>query len=390
MAAPFTSFTSVPSNLSPVMIGQVTWAAAGIESAYLTALNLNGAALDKWTQTVSSTGPVAVNYTYNGISYSETIPASPTAAEVISNLGDIEGQVVLLQIADLEATGATTWTATARQPGVTFTMVLSTNQAVSHTTTSAVGSDIPQARAVLGLTTGSGPGSDSTYLASTLDNLALQVMTHTITYGAGSYYAIFVTLMAYKNGADQRIDCGKVAATSDTATDCTNIAAAINTAVPANSILSTGASGTTVVNTAEMKGLAFDVDILVTGGASVAAKAYTTGAPGAKTTDLNAAFLGIVPHTGRIVLDSNNDPVWKAGAQGPIAGIGPFHLTMNDTDNDSPAAGAPVWLYTGATNTGAATFSQVAGAAPLYLSIARVVDSDTATGVKIRFNPNTY
>ena len=122
MAGPTYGFTNVPINQSPVFLGGVTWGSAGVENALFTALNLDNEALDKWTMTVSSTGPTRVDVRYAGVLYQYAIAAGATGAAVVAALGALPGANVLLQIADIVATGSTTWTATAKAVGVTFTV----------------------------------------------------------------------------------------------------------------------------------------------------------------------------------------------------------------------------------------------------------------------------
>jgi hypothetical protein len=239
---------------------------------------------------------------------------------------------------------------------------------------------------------GSQPGAIGKLLVKAVDNLAVQVLTLSPVYGASSFYSIVVRLFSYKNGVTQDIACGKVAATSDTATDCTNIAAAIDAAMPTNTVDADGTSGTTVVCTAEVKGLAFDVIVTISGGAATCARAYTTGSPGDKTTDLNAAFVGFVPHSGKIVQDSSGNPVWQAGQSGPVAGATAFRITLEDPNNEDPTRGTSVWVRTAADSTldkiGSVQFAAGAGLAPLSREKAFAEYTDTNGGARIYCNPN--
>lgn len=390
--AGFYGFSAVPTDQSPALIGQVTWGANGTTGALITATNVDDQALDKWTMTVSSTGPTTVSYTYQGITYTDTIAAAATAQGVIDNLSALSGTVVLLQIADLVATGATTWTATGKALGVSFTMVATTNQAVSHTTTGALGSDIPQGRAVMSIAVGTQPGVIGTLLAKAVDNLAVQVLTLSPVYGASSSYDVTVRLYAYKNGITQDIPCGVILADTNTATDCTAVAAAINAAMPAATVIADGTSGTTVVCTSEVKGLAFDVIVEISGGTATCARAYTTGAVGDDSTDLNAAFIGFVPHSGRIVQDSSGNPVWQVGTPGPVASIGAYKITVEDPASESPSRGTSLWIRTAANGTldkiGSVQYAAGAGLAPLSREKGFAEFTDTNGGVHLYINPN--
>lgn len=412
--APFYGFANVGTDQSPTLIGMVTYAVGGVNNAYFAALNLDDVALDVWTMTVSSTGPTTVRYVYGGTTYIDTIPASATGAAVVDALNALAAagtSVPLLDFADIVATGASTWTATGKTVGVTFTMVATSNQAVSHTTTGSLGSDLPQGRGVCiasGTPTspvsgwGTGPGAERTMKVRAVDNLTEQVQTITFggTFGAGDQFDATVFCPAL--GVTVSVPTVTYA-TSEAAT-LTALAAAINTQVDltvaqgglgiADSTLTCTTGTHTLIATADRKGFAFWIDVAVTNGAAGSAilvsNVPTTGRIGDPNTDLNAGCVGNVPHTGRIVQDADGNPVWQKGSAGSVAGAVNFHMTVNDTDGDAPTSNAPVYMYTEVGAVGAFTFSAVNGAVPLSSDKARVIGTDANGGVSISFTPARY
>lgn len=384
MAANFWGFGSVPIDYSPNFLGAVTWEPNGPGSSQVTMINLDDAALDVWTGTVGGTVTSIAFTDPSGVAQSFSISSSTTAAAVVAGI-EASSTETLTAWANLAVTGASTFTVTSKQPGMNLTLTATTGVTYSHTTTGSLGSDLKQGRAVMLGTIGTQPGAISIQSVKTVDNLSDQVVTLSPVYGASSSYDITVRLYNYKNGVTQDIACGVVVANTNTATDCTAIAAAINAAMPSNTVIADGTSGTTVVCTAEVSGLAFDINVNISGGTATCAKAYTTGAPGNRLTDLAAAIAGIVPHSTNIVQDASGNPVWQAGRPGLVC-VGPADITVEDLNSDNPSTGAAVWVNTGVTNPGAFGYAAGADMCPLPRSMAQVVAEDTGGNVKIMFN----
>lgn len=377
-------FTTVPTDLSPNLLGAVTWEAGGPGSALVTMRNTDDEALDVWTGTVGGAATAITFTDPNGVVNTFTITSSSTAATVVAAILANQTQT-LTSWADLAVTGASTFTVTAKDPSYTLTLTNGSNITYAHTTTGSVGSDLKQGRAVMLGTMGTGPGAQSVPSVKTLDNLVVQVLTLSPVFAASSFYAIVVRLYNYKNGVTQDIACGKVAADTNTATDCTAIAAAINAAMPTNTVIADGTSGTTVVCTAEVKGLAFDVIVTISGGSATCARAYTTGAPGSRLSDITAAIAGFVPHSSAIVANSSGSPVWRAEQPGPVF-IGLGHITVEDINSDNPSTGQAGWINTGSSTPGAVGWAAGTDMCPLPRSMLQCVNEDTGGYVKAMFN----
>lgn len=381
--AGWAGFGSVPIDLSPNYLGAITWENGGPGSGTRSMMNLNGEALDLWTGTVGGAVTSIAFTDPNGVTQTFSITSSTTAAQIVAAIYASTTET-LTEWATVSAPSSTVLV-TAKDPSYTIVMTATTNITWAHTTTGSVGTDLRQGRAVMKGVIGTQPGAISQFAVKTVDNLALQVLTLSPVYGASSSYDVTVRLFNYKNGVTQDIACGVVVANTNTATDCTNIAAAINAAMPANTVIADGTSGTTVVCTAEVKGLAFDVIVNISGGTATCARAYTTGAPGSVSTDLAAAIAGVVPHSAAIVANSSGIAVWQAGRNGPVF-CGGGHITVEDVNSDSPSSGASVWVNTGATNPGAFGYAAAADMCPLPREMASVISVDTAGRVKINFN----
>jgi hypothetical protein len=340
--------------------------------AHLDVIAGAGFAQDVWTGVVSSTGPTDLDYTGpDSVAQTYTLVASATAAGVLTEISaveDADDTGLLTFLGDYNVTASSlTLVATAKDPSVVGTLVSSTALAWTHTTTGAEGSDLPLARAVLLAGTGSGVAGLGVPKAGLMSEIGDQLITLSPVYGASSFYSIVVILKNWRNGEDEYVSVGKVAAASDTATDCTAIAAAINAALPANTFLASGVSGTTVTLTAEVSGLVGEVIATISGGAGTIAVAYTNGAPGNEDYDADAALLGVVEQSTSVVLVSGS-PVVEKRTVAPVL-RGPGSILVDPTD--TPTDGASVWIGTGSSNAGKFAAAAAADYAPISRSKMR-------------------
>lgn len=328
---------------------------------------------DVWTGTVSSTGPTDLDYTGpDSVAQTYTLDAAATAAGVLAEIAEVEDEDdtgLTTFLADYNVTTSSlTITATAKDPSVVGTLVNSTNLAWTHTTTGAEGSDLPLARAVMLVNSGSGVAGAGVPMAGLMSEVGDQVITLTPVYGASSYYNIVVRLKNWRNGEDASISVGKIAADTNTATDCTAIALAINNKLDANTFIASGTSGTTVTLTAEVSGLTAEVEVTISGGAATCAVAYTTGAPGNEDYDADAALLGVVEFGTHIVYNSSGSPILEKRQVGPVL-RGPGSILVDPTD--TPTEGGSVWIGTAAANAGKFAAAAAADYAPISRSKMR-------------------
>lgn len=317
---------------------------------------------DVWTGTVGG-AVTSVSYTNSlGTVETITVASSTTAAGLLSALADAceaDSTLTVLSEYTLVSTGSTTFTATARYAGRVGTFSNTTNLTYSHTSTGAVGSDLPLARAVRRFASSTGAGVQDMRQGDIPYGIGNQVITLTPVFGASSYYNISIVLKNWRTGEDAIIIVGKVAADTNTATDCTAIAAAINAALAANTFLADGSSGTTVVLTSEVAGLTGAVSVTISGGAATCSVTYTTGSPGNAAYDMDAAFCGIVARSTAIRDDSSGNPVIPVRQMGSVAAL-PGRILVTVESGDSPAEDGAVWIGTAAANSG--KFYAAAGA----------------------------
>jgi hypothetical protein len=185
-----------------------------------------------------------------------------------------------------------TLTLTGRYPGISYTVSINASATTADlgtptTATSADAADpVGFGLVVAGDGTYTAEGTPKVFVPTTSDFDA-QVISLTFTTNAGGYFFGTVTVggKVYNWHSDHNTDLD---------TTCTDIAAAINAVLPTETVIaaSVGSGGGVVTLTAEVEGADFEATVGASGHASAtAAKAYTTGP--SISTSLRRAMKGI-------------------------------------------------------------------------------------------------
>lgn len=280
----------------------------------------------------------------DGVEVSYTSDASATVAEIANGLAAaveveprVRGQVTA------ESDGVDTVTLTGLTYGMSFDV--STEDATGDLaiTTPTSASEAEAVAFGLGVIS-TGMVTDEAYQTGILvssSQLTAQVDTLTIVYAAAEVYYVTITVdgQTYQFG---------VVADTDTATTCTAIAAAINAQMPANTVIASGVSGTTVTLTAEVAGKAFVTSVgTKSGTASRNSLAHTTAG---LTTDVARAFAGVSLYTTdeSNVTVAGDDVVYPANAGMMVVARGDVWVECSE----SPNYGDPVYIGTGTSEKG--------------------------------------
>jgi len=255
-------------------------------------------------RTITVTGATN-DKTYSIVVDGRTVSYLSDATATIAEIADgLAAACIVDPIANATAAavsdGATIVTLTARQRGVAFTLTEADAQLTAALVTAAASADaVPMGRVMISQATDTHDPNEPAEIGIFLKSTAFtaQVMTFTPTYVADAEVTVTVV--------DQHT--GRVIASftevSDTAlaTLLTNLATGLNDQLPANSVIASGASTTTLTLTSELAGLEFDAYMSVGDqGASVPTftTAYTTGP--SPSTSLIMAVAGISLFTSAI------------------------------------------------------------------------------------------
>lgn len=317
-----------------------------MEGGSFTATNKDDAAVDVWTGTITTV--TAVTFTPPGGSVeTATVNSETTAATAIADLlnpGINPSSSISMWYA--LTSPSSTIIATKRLAAATNgTFTTGGGVTWAHTTTGALGSDVPVGRLVLrsGSMTSAGFAGSPTFKAC--DQLTAQVITFATTFQASATYQVDVTVKSYVNGEDAVYSSGKIVADTDSATTATAIVAGLNSgsrAFPAVSVVAATTSGGGWTLTAEAPGIAFDVVVTLggTNNSTALTYTYTTGAVGDPTTDLNAAKLGLLTRDSATTEGTSSAPVVQPTRQGRIGRRG-YGTVLN---SQTIVPGSAVWV----------------------------------------------
>ena len=209
----------------------------------------------------------------NGITVTYTSDGSATSAEVVAGLvAAINDEPGVRATVRAVATSSTVVTVTAITPGVAFTMTDSDSDLTCATSTSAASADaIEFGRLVCGAASLDSSLNLPSVFKPVSTYLTAQVETITVDYAASELYSVVIEI------GDDRYAVGPITASTDDATTSALIYNAINAMMPANTVIATNPSATSVVLTAEVPGLAFKVTpSLMTGTTARLSVAHTT------------------------------------------------------------------------------------------------------------------
>lgn len=239
-------------------------------------------------QAVAASNSTEYILTINGTAVSYTSDASATVEEIADRLANaVNAEPLVRGQVEAESDGVDTVTLTGLYPGIAFTLTdNSADLTIVAVTVAAEADSIGFGRLVVSGGYQSGEANELGILAAAAA-FAAQVDTLTVVYAAGERYTVSIEIEDETRSVD-------VLADTDTATTCTAIAAAINAIMPANSVLASGASGTTVTLTAEVAGKAFKTARgTVSGTATRLVLAHTTS----DDTDVNEMAVGVSVYT---------------------------------------------------------------------------------------------
>jgi len=313
------------------------------EDNFSTLINKNPQAKQTHTVTVTADANTQAHVvTINGTAISFTSDASGIKAEIAAGLAAaINASPYVRGVVSAVTDGIDTVTVTSTYPGLAFTLTESdANLTNSAGTTNASASAVPFGVGVIGLGGYSADGEE--YGAVPLAaNLTAQVDTLTVVYEAGTTYEIGIEIEG------ERFSVG-VVATVDTASTCTAIAAAINARMESalagagNSVIASGASGTTVTLTAEVKGKAFVTSIGTTTG--TASKLSLANTVATDTTDIMRCLAGVTTATydEEVTTVEGTAVSYPANAGMKVLKRGSIWVTTAET----PAVGSAVFIET--------------------------------------------
>ncbi|MEN0065944.1 MAG: hypothetical protein AAGA48_27635 [Myxococcota bacterium] len=229
--------------------------------------------------------------TVNGITVSFNTGTGNAEAGIATAIANALNAEPLVRGQVLASAAAAVVTLTALLPGIPFTLVEAEAYLTATTPTISQTADaVPFGRAVVsqGYATGEGEGLGT--LAST-SAFAQQVQTLTVTESANApgTAAVYRILGPGERELITRVD---FAPSAVEATYAGNARTALNAALPANTVDITG-TGATLIATAEVAGLEFDVELL-----AVATVVATTGPN--RDTSLARAFGGVSLRSGAV------------------------------------------------------------------------------------------
>jgi hypothetical protein len=235
----------------------------------------------------TATNDFLYQVTINDVLVEYQADAGTSKIEIANGLADaINAEPLVRGQIEAESDGVDTITLTGLWPGVEFSAEETsapTKMTVSEADTAADSADpVPFGRLVL--STGyDDEGTEQGRLAVAAA-LAAQVATLTVDYVATELYGVEVEIDGERYGVE-------VAADTDDATTSAAIMAALNLKLPANTVVATNPSATTVVLTAEVAGKAFKVSTWQKiGTAASLSVAHTTAT---KETDINRVAAGV-------------------------------------------------------------------------------------------------
>lgn len=370
-------WTEVRTSYSTPFLGTILEDQTG--RGRLTVINKEDEAADLWTGTVSSTGPTTVTYTdYDGNAETITIAASDTAQELKDAI-EAHADQTITEDYELVVTGSTTMTAEGKRPGYNGSFTNTTNLSWAHTTTGALGSDLPMGRAVIKTGSLTMPGAVGTMKIGAVDSLtAVVVQTDTMSGTVGAGDEIHTTIEIPATGEILRI---RTIYNSSEAQTLTDHASNVNTATDAAQAMLDGASitaarsGSTVTYTGDEKGLVFRVKskvINTASGSGAMTSAYTTPSSdpvGNIAYDLGAALAGILPRSANTVEDSSTPPVvvLRRGKAGSVfRGPGVVQVAVV---GGTPARGGRVYVGTSSSTAGKITATPTDGYVPVSLDL---------------------
>lgn len=228
-------------------------------------------------------------FTLNGVEISFTSDGSGTKAEIAAGLAAAVNEEPLVR-GQVSASAVTdTVTLTATYPGVVFTITESDSNLTTASVTSATAADAVGMG--LGIIDSSSSSTEVTGygVIAKSANLTAQVETLTVDYVSGELYTVIIEVDG------DRYIAGPVTATTDDAGTSAAIAAAIEAAMPANTVVATNPTGTTVVLTSEVAGKPFKVSVGTKSG--TAARLYVTHTTVGRRTDINRVIRGVSVYT---------------------------------------------------------------------------------------------
>jgi hypothetical protein len=271
--------------------------------------------------------------TINGVDITITSDADGTKPEIAAALAAaINAEPLVRGQVEAESDGVDTVTLTGTFPGLAFTASdADANLTTTEEVTAAADAEaIPFGRLVC--STGyTDEGNKHGFLAkSTL--LTAQVATLTVDYVATELYGVEVEVDGERYGVE-------VAADTDDATTSAAIMTALNLKLPANTVVATNPSATTVVLTAEVAGKPFKVSTWQKiGTAASLSVAHTTRSV---ATDVTKAAVGVSLHT-----YDEEIPAGETEASYPAnAGLKVCRKGLIWVENsESPSVGDPVYV----------------------------------------------
>lgn len=260
-------------------------------NSLLTLINKNPQASQVSTVTVdTATNSHEYVITINGVDVSYTADGATSKIEIADGLAAaVNAEPLVRGQVSAVSDGVSVVTLTGLYPGVEFTLAEDSAKLSIATTTAAAEADsVAFGRLVV---SGDYQSDEANELGSLAKASALtaQVDTITVDYAASETYTVVIEI------AGERYLIGPILADTDDATTSALIHNAINAMMPANTVISTNPSATSVVLTAEVAGKAFKTTVgLETGTTARLSLAHTTATA---ATDINKVAKGISVYT---------------------------------------------------------------------------------------------
>lgn len=309
-------------------------------------VNANPQAKELYTlvvDTATNSEDYGVNLTDpNDASVVYSADSGTSKAEIADGLADEWNESPLCRaIAVAASNGVDTVTFTGVYEGVAFTMEEDENAAkvtLTNTTNAAEADSVPFGRGIVSLSVEADEADEYGILAKS-SVLTAQVDTITVDYAAGELYTVTIEV------DDETYGIGPITADTDDATTSAAIFNAINAMMPANTVVATNPSATSVVLTAEVAGKAFKARVSLKSGTTARLSlAHTTSGP---ETDIRECLRGVSMYTTSEAAQTvaGDDPVYPANAGVEVIGKGLVWVE----NTQSPSMGDDVYIELGVT-----------------------------------------